>query len=616
MSEQLAIKIKEHNIAYRNGVPTISDDEYDELVDSYKESVDSATFASFRVSLGGSGGDVRHAAVLGSFEKVKAGTGELGKWIPIIGDENATGYFGSAKVDGMSFVATYKNGEFVSGAKTGDGYTGEDITEKLAWIVPTKLNETVDVLVRGELSLTGNDWETLGFKNRRNGTVGLIGRDIINVENLKKVKSYFYQIVDGKGCDLPRYRQFENMQKLGLAVPEHRIFSPIEFETTEELENLLLESLVEWRINQPYDMDGIVLCGVDYIAENIFLPKNMIAFKAINADVKVTVIGIELSMGKTGKVAPVVLLTPTDIGGVTVCRVSGYNMRFVRDAKIGIGAVVGVIRSGDVIPKIVKVYSTDKITEVTECPSCRQQLKWVGANMECHNLDCPTKKLMEVASLLLKLEIEGVSDVSLKNWGIMSFDDLLAWNAGDGKAQITFEKELNKLWSATPEKIFSCMYFDGMGRKSVQRLIGHYGSLDNATAAIEKALYEYESYGTTRLIPSGFGARSFSKSWNNWKRNLDLLAVITSDTRYSPIAVTSATGDVFSGKSFLFTGTISMPRKDAEQIVLKNGGSLASSVSKTLTYLVAGDKAGSKLEKAQKLGIHIITEQEFLALAE
>ena len=607
----LKLQICRLNDSYRAGKPEVSDEQYDSLLAQLQPLMSTDEYAFFLRQLTEPGGDVKHPYFVGSLKKVKFGENQLAPWVQ---KHVHRMLLVMAKIDGLSFVARYINGVLSTGATRGDGSTGKDISNKLTWILPAKLTKPVTMDVRGELTLTGDDHESLGFKNRRNGSVGIINRDDARVEDLQAVKGYAYQIKSGHMADQPVAEQIKELRSLGFNTPA---WSHVQLNQTTDLETRLTEILDRWKtVTEPYDIDGLVLCDQDYVLEDEFHPEGMVAFKVNQDAVQTTVTGIEWNVSKNGLLKPVVLVKPTEIDGTTVSRVTGYNAQWLLDNGIGEGASVGIIKSGEIIPKIVEVYQAVPVVLLNKCPSCGTSLDLLGVDLCCDNEACGAAGVKTVESFLSKLDIEGAKATTLENLGIRSMDDLLAWQPDTKyKSQTSlYDEIIKKVFNASADRLFAAMLFDGFGRKMIGKLIEFYGSRWEATCAVRSVANDETREGF--CLPEGFTSYNITKAAPSWEANLEMLGKICADPRYvEPAEEKKATGGKLEGKSFLFTGTISMPRKQAEKLVTDNGGTIASSVSKNLTCLVAGESAGSKLEKAKKLGIQVLSEEEFKRMA-
>lgn len=245
----------------------------------------------------------------------------------------------------------------------------------------------------------------------------------------------------------------------------------------------------------------------------------------------------------------------------------------------------------------------------TNCPSCGFTLVWVGVDLVCKNDSCGSKQFKSLASFLIKCGVEGVTETSLENWNISSVPELLKWSpdpTSKNHQKFAFEL-LNKVFTKPKEELFACMTFNGAGETNVTKLIEHYGNGKVETAS--RVLYFKKEYDT---FPEGIGQKVIDKIEGDWVKNLYLLKAIMDDFRYNPVVkpIAAVASGNLSGKSFLITGTLTEKRNVVENKIKAAGGTIAGSVSKNLDYLVVGSDAGSKLEKAQKLGVKILTEDE------
>jgi DNA ligase (NAD+) len=340
-------EIIQANNAYRTGSPKISDVEYDILLTKLETEMGFIAFESFKETLTEQNGDIKHNYIIGSLNKIRyQENDELAKWL----DKNPTVWlFASEKIDGCSFVASYRGGSLISCASRGDGYTGTNWFSKAVHILPNNISYKKDLDIRGEFCLTNDSHTLLGMKNRRNGVVGLMGTDTIDPIKLAHVKPLVYEILNSKSGIKD---QFETLRQLGFVTP-----FGAEIYVDNDIEDNLKRFFDKVKSNTEYDKDGLVISSNYYVNENEFYPKTKVAFKVNSEGVKATVIGIEWNTSKNGAVKPVVLITPTDIDGATIRRVSGYNAKYIVENKIEIGVTVSIIRSGDVIPKIVQVFN-------------------------------------------------------------------------------------------------------------------------------------------------------------------------------------------------------------------------------------------------------------------
>lgn len=606
-------KIKEQiikaNESYRNGYPIMTDSEYDVLLSKLEDQMNFIEFESFKKTLMEKSGEYKHLYIMGSLNKVRYGTDELTKWIK---KYKVKSIIVSEKLDGCSFTARYVDGKFYDGASRGDGISGTDWTEKLKYILPQNISAKDTLVIRGELMLCDDAHIELGYKNPRNGVTGIMGEDAIVPEKLKKVTAFVYDVLNTD------YKPFTilNSLKDHFDVPNFR-----KIVITDTIEEDLKEQLELWKNNSNYLMDGLVICTEDYMNENVHHPEKKIAFKVNSEGVKSIVTGIEWNVGKTGAVKPVVTLEPIEIDGTTVSRATGYNYRFISDNCIGIGSEVSIIKSGEIIPKIINVLKKSELIEVPSvCPCCSSLLTSTSTSVDliCENVNCSDQVILKLNSFLRDCGVENASEASLKKWGIVTFTDLLNFKANSKyKSQISFEKELEKVFNKSALELFSKFYFNGAGEKTINKILEHWKITDqeHVDFLIEKPISNYIIDACSIGFPEGIGETTLSKLASDWEYNKSLLKMIIEDVRYKPVIKQKSIikESNITDKVFCITGTLSKSRKYFENIILENGGKLGS-VNKNLDYLVVGSDAGSKLDKAKKLGLNIISEQDFLKI--
>ena len=247
----------------------------------------------------------------------------------------------------------------------------------------------------------------------------------------------------------------------------------------------------------------------------------------------------------------------------------------------------------------------------TTCPECGAVLKWYGVELQCSNLDCGEIKRVE--HFIKQSGIENVSEKRLASWGIYTFDDLLNWNADSNyTTQREFYNELlENVFHNSPEQIMRNFSFDGMGQTIFDKLLDTCGNVEMMSLVFAN-VHSYLNF-----LTGGIGVRTIEKASDDWRKNWNILSEITSDPRYKYVGKEEApkaeTSNKLVGKTFLLTGTLSRGRTEIEKEIISLGGKIASSVSKNLDYLLVGDKAGSKLDKARKIpSITILKEIDYM----
>jgi DNA ligase (NAD+) len=346
--ESLKQEIIKANKAYRTGNPIISDEEYDILLSKLDCLMGFIAFDDFLISLTEEKGTIKLDYVLGSLTKLKYEEPEnLYKWI---NKNKIKKVFASLKVDGCSFNASYRNGMLVMCSSRGDGETGTDWTEKSKYILPTVISYAADLDIRGEFTLTDDSHVILGGKNRRNSTVGIMNEKLVVPSKLKYVKGICYEVLSGT---MEIEEQFSMLKEIGFITPEFIIFPDVTKKTHEALKSFYTD--MKTLVN--YDIDGLVISSPTYKSENVFFPEAKVAFKINSEGVNATVTGVEWNISKGGLLKPVVLIVPTTINGTTIGRVTGNNAKYILENEIKEGTIVSIIRSGEVIPKIINVIN-------------------------------------------------------------------------------------------------------------------------------------------------------------------------------------------------------------------------------------------------------------------
>lgn len=597
--------LKYYNKKYRDGVPEITDEQYDALLDHLESQMKSNEFKVFRGSLCESGGEVKLSHIAGSLKKCTYGTDQLEKFI---NNHDYNMFFISAKLDGMGFISTYVNGMLVSVTTTGDGETAEDITHNAKHIMPLIDGDGV-LIVRGELVIPVEKSENMGFKNARNGVVGIMKRKDVNMDHIKNVDVVAYQIMNNDNLTYPE--QYDLLEKMGFLVPDN-IVMEVESEFTSEDEESLKELLEEWR-SKDYLVDGLVINNVNYLPENVKLPDHTVAFKVNTESATTLVTGMDIIPSKDGYLCGVAQLSPVELSGTTVSRATIYNYQYVVENGIGPGSEVIVTKAGEIIPKILEVLTPVDIQTSLywdRCPVCGEATIDSGVHRQCPNVNCPSKSIGFVHSFLRKCKVKGASEISLTKWGINSITDLLEFQP-EGKNAVKFYNDFeNKVFSIPSPELLGKFNWSGVGEKIIKKYIDEFGLEGFITKALNKEEIENHPKGCGKKFWAVI-VKSFPKVYKEYQN-------ITNDSRYVvPVKEVEEVVDndnmKLFGDSFCLTGTLSRKRKEIEEEIVKYGG-VIKNVSKNLDYLVAGEKSGSKLTKAKKLGVTIINEHDLMEL--
>lgn len=597
MPQLMMERIRIYNEQYRAGDPQITDEYYDALLKEVEDALSKPQYEMFRKSLREPGGKVKLDYNVGSLRKCTAGTGQFEKWMM---KYPCSELFVSAKLDGMGYVATYINGVLITCSTTGDGKTAEDITKNAKYALRNLLNVEGTLVVRGEFLMTKTGADFLGYRNARNGIVGLMKSDEPNLDAFVYVQCPAYEIINS---DESRIEQYQILKKVGFDLPLYQVEEAKDINLTEKN---LEELLMQWKDQEDYLIDGLVICEVDEHPENSLLPERTVAFK-VNLEVATTkVIGMDIKASKDGKLRGVALLETVDLAGTDVKRATIYNFKYVLDNKIGPGAEVIVTKAGDIIPKILEVVKPGDIQYEAYwelCPTCGTPTRVNGVDLECPNKNCESKTMGAINAFIRRNEVKGASPVSLQKWNIETFEDLLSFQPAGKSAEKFYDDFKAKVFTKSKEEILKQFNWGGVGRKTISKYVEMVGFENFLKAALLNDMPHH---------PHGCGDKSWEKIIEKFDENYANFKLIVNDPRYNPTKVEKQeVGDSLQGKSFCCTGKVSRPRKEIEADIKAAGGEIKS-VSKNLDYLVAGEKAGSKLAKAESLGIKIISEDQLM----
>lgn len=605
-------ELLKYNVLYRNGAPEISDIEYDNLLEQFKSNVLEEEYNEFREKLFESPGKIKHPYIMGSLEKTKADEGDesLQKWL---NKNNIKTLFVSSKIDGLSVRLQYRDGILIDAVTRGDGEYGESIYNKALCFVQAQLPEQFTGNIRGEIVLTKNNFIKLcemdnkDYKNSRTSACGLINSKEFDPKQIKLLKVVTYEII---GENSQKQIQYNKLSSMGFETAKSGIVSILN--SSEENKKLLMEVYNKWYEECDYDIDGLVLTSTfNDKFENVKIPKNTVAFKTNLLIKETSILDIEWNISKSGFLKPVALLDPVELGGAMISRATLYNMNYVICKKICYNAKVIIKKSGDIIPHVENIDNTghNKFIDIpTVCPHCNSKLITDGVELRCPNLECSEQLLLKISQLFRRLDIDDASTKTLRNLNIMTFEDLLNWRPDQSyKSQVKLYNEiLKKIFNIDKITLFASLDCDGIGEKTVNKIIEYFG-FDNV---LTRTFYKVG-------LPEGIGEITFKTFLNTLDYNINIYNMFILDSRYNEpevIQISSCNNVHLSDKSFCFTGKLeTMSRSEAEKLVINNGGKI-SGVNKNLTYLVTNDKdsGSSKNKKAEQLGITLINEEEFI----
>ncbi len=654
--KELREELRYHaRLYYQKDAPVISDYEYDalfreleELEAAYPQFDDSAS-PTHRV--GGAALDkfekVTHRVPLGSLTDVFSHE-ELRAYL----EKNASlapdaAYSVEPKIDGLSVALEYVDGVFVRGATRGDGMTGEDVTHNLRTIrsIPLRLNEPLTLCVRGEVYMPRAVFEQLNeiqesaglplFANPRNAAAGSLRQLDPKIAASRRLDIMIFNLQDGSlyldGHTPESHTEtLERLSALGFHIlPEQVCLS--DFDAILDR----VTALGEMRDDLSFDMDGAVI-KIDnletraVIGEGTGRPKWAVAYKYPPEEKETTLNDITIQVGRTGVLTPTAELDPIKLAGTTVSRATLHNIGFIRDKDIRIGDRVIVRKAGEIIPEIVRradgehAVMTIPYEMPSVCPSCGhsvvQDASGEGAAVRCVWAGCPAQKARSIIHFASKgcMDIEGlgpqvigqllaaglISDIS--DIYRLHADEIASLERMGDKSAENLIRAIGASREAGLERLLCAFGIRQVGEVAATAIARRFGTLERVMEA------SYEEFAAVEDI-GDITATSLVAFFSN-PDNLVLIEALR-EAGVKTEAVKQVSSDVLAGMTFVLTGTLPhMGRDEASALITEAGGKVSGSVSKKTTYVVAGSEAGSKLTKAQDLGVKIIDEAELLRM--
>ncbi len=547
-------------------------------------------------------------------------------------------YVAELKMDGLSVSLLYKNGELVRAATRGDGVTGEDITHNAKTIkdIPLRIKQPIDIEVRGEIYMSKASFKKLNesganFANPRNAAAGSVRQLDSKVAASRKLSCFIYYLPEPEKYNIYTHHDALNfMGELGFKInPNNRQVNNIA-EIMEYVSHYTKE-----RPNLPYEIDGIVL-KVDDINDQKRLgftarcPKWAIAYKFPAEEVLTRVRDIICTVGRTGQVTPSAILEPVRVMGSLISKATLHNEDYILSKDIRIGDIVSIKKAGDVIPEVVRPIverrdgSEKKFNMVENCPICGERLtrKEDEAAYYCLNEHCPARKQEKLIHFTSRhaMNIIGFGDRIIEdfyNLGYLKDDDdfyHLYEHKEDlkeleGFGERSIEKlleEIEKSKNNSLERLLFGLSIRHVGTKTADILAREFKNIDNLMNASFDDLACIKDIGN--II-----AKSVCDFFND-ENNINLINKLKKDgVNMIYLKEVSSEATVFTGKTFVLTGSLERFTRDEAKIRIEQlGGIVSSSVSKKTSVVIAGSEAGSKLTKARDLGITIWDEEEFL----
>jgi DNA ligase (NAD+) len=649
---KLREEVNEHNYRYYVlDAPVISDREWDNLMrrleelesaypdlvtpDSPTQKVGAPPLEEF--------GTVEHAAPMLSLQNAFEAdeVAEFDRRVRKILGLDAVEYVAEPKIDGLAVQLTYRNGIFLQGATRGDGRTGEDVTVNLKTIKPLPLRlrgkPPEELVVSGEVYMSKRDFSALNrkrekegealFANPRNAAAGSLRQLDSSITRARNLRIFLYSVGRAPGAEfesqsaalsalrgwgLPVNRRIEVFRGIDAALRYHN----------------RLESA---RNELDYEIDGVVikvnsLDQQDALGQISRSPRWAIAYKFEPEQATTVIKEIRVQVGRTGALTPVAIMEPVQVGGVMVERATLHNQDEIDRKDIRTGDTVLVQRAGDVIPEVVapikerRSGKEKKFKMPDKCPVCGTPVyREAGeAVTRCTNMSCPAMVKQTIKHFASKgaMDIDGLGSKiidQLVDKGVISnvaelyrldMDDLMALDRLAEKSSKNLLDAVERSKSTALSRFIYALGIRHVGEHIAQVLAGRFSSVEEIEKASVPDLMEVEEIGprVAESIDNFFGE----------KRNRDVIEkLISYGVRYEK-PEKEAAGGPLQGKTFVFTGSLkSMTRSEAKRLVKQRGGDAASSVSRKVDYVVAGEGAGSKLGRAEELGIKVIDEAEF-----
>ena len=545
-------------------------------------------------------------------------------------------YVVEPKIDGLSVSLEYRDGVFLRGSTRGNGDVGEDVSGNLRVIhnIPLKLNKSIPYIeVRGEVYMPKKSFERVvdrqiingekPFKNPRNAAAGSLRQKDSSVTASRGLDIFVFNIQQIEGVELNSHKEsLDFIKELGFnTIPTYKKVDNIEDAIAE------IDRIGEARGSLEYDIDGAVIKVDDFSKRDILgstakYPKWAIAFKYPPEEKQTKLLDIEIAVGRTGVLTPTAILESVHLAGTTVSRATLHNQDFINEKGIAIGDVVTVRKAGDIIPEVLCVneHNSNSVFKFPDvCPSCGEKVyrDEDEAAIRCINPECPAQLLRNLIHFCSRdaMDIEGLGPAIIEtfvNEGMIAktydiynldFNKILSLEGFKETSANNIINSVNNSKNNDLSKLIFALGIRHIGAKAGKLLADYFKDIDLVMNASVDDILQIDGFGKimAESVVEFFSSDSTKELITKLKEagvNMKSTNVVE-DTR-------------FSGMTFVLTGTLpSLKRTEASKIIESFGGKTSSSVSKKTTYVLAGEEAGSKLDKANKLGVQVISEEEF-----
>lgn len=545
-------------------------------------------------------------------------------------------YVVEPKIDGLSVSLEYRDGVFLRGSTRGNGDVGEDVSGNLRVIhnIPLKLNKSIPYIeVRGEVYMPKKSFERVvdrqiingekPFKNPRNAAAGSLRQKDSSVAASRGLDIFVFNIQQIEGVELNSHKEsLDFIKELGFnTIPTYKKVDNIEDAIAE------IDRIGEARGSLEYDIDGAVIKVDDFSQRDILgstakYPKWAIAFKYPPEEKQTKLLDIEIAVGRTGVLTPTAILESVHLAGTTVSRATLHNQDFINEKGIAIGDVVTVRKAGDIIPEVLCVneHNSNSVFKFPDvCPSCGEKVyrDEDEAAIRCINPECPAQLLRNLIHFCSRdaMDIEGLGPAIIEtfvNEGMIAktydiynldFNKILSLEGFKETSANNIINSVNNSKNNDLSKLIFALGIRHIGAKAGKLLADYFKDIDLVMNASVDDILQIDGFGKimAESVVEFFSSDSTKELIEKLKEagvNMKSTNVVE-DTR-------------FSGMTFVLTGTLpTLKRAEASKIIESFGGKTSSSVSKKTTYVLAGEEAGSKLDKANKLGVQVISEEEF-----
>jgi len=552
-------------------------------------------------------------------------------------------YVVETKIDGLSSALEYKDGKFVSGATRGNGLVGEDVTQNLKTIktIPAEIKDKIDITVRGEVFISKKEFEKMNsereqneeelFANARNAAAGSLRQLDSNITKQRPLNIYIFNVqkIEGKQFN-SHFEELEYLSELGFNVNPVRILCKNQEEVIKAI-----EKIGEEREKLSFGIDGAVVKVDDLAFREILgttskVPKWAVAYKYPPEQKETILRDIICQVGRTGVITPMAILDPVVVAGSKISKTTLHNEDFIKEKELMIGDTVVIQKAGDVIPEIVSCkkekrtgkeikFEMPKICPVCGATAVREEGE---AAIRCTGIECPAKLFRNLVHFVSReaMNIDGLGEniiaqlqekKLIKNIADiydLTFEQIASLKKNGTKFAQNLIDSINKSKENELYRLITALGIRHVGVKAAKVLGKKYKSIENLANASFESLSETNDVGP-------IVANSIRKFFLQ-EQTLDLIQ------RLKAAGVNTEEADngemfeqKFEGKTFVLTGKLeSFTRDEAQDLIEKFGGKVSGSVSKKTSYVVAGEEAGSKLTKAQELGVQVLSEQEFIEL--